>query len=96
MGDSSLIGRPTFGGLSTGLDTSALIDGLLALERQPLNRIRARRAEVDEQRGLMRDLNSKLLALRTAAQEIDNRNSTGNDFSTTEELLRYSGSSTNE
>lgn len=96
MGDLSLIGRPTFGGLATGLDTSALIDGLLALERQPLNRIRARRAEIDAQRGLMRELNTKLLALRTAAQEIDNRNATGTGFATSEELLRFSGSSTND
>lgn len=96
MGDSSLIGRPTFGGLATGLDTAALLDGLLALERQPLDRIRERRAAVDNQRSLVRDLNSKLLALRTAAQEIDNRNSTGSDFSTREEFLRFSGSTTNE
>ena len=65
------IGRPTFGGLATGLDTTALLDGLLAIERLPLQRIQARRDEIDTQRGLMRDLNTKLLALRTAAQAVD-------------------------
>ncbi len=92
----SSLGRPTFGGLATGLDTSALLEGLLAIERQPLSRIRARRAEIDNQRGLMRQLNTRLVALREAAQKLDNRNSAGTGAATSEEFLRYSGSSTNE
>jgi len=90
------IGRPTFGGLATGLDTNALLTGLLELERQPLLRIQGRRSEIDGQRGLMRDLNTKLMALREAAQELDNRNDTGSAASLDEEFLRYSGSSSNE
>lgn len=94
--DSSSVGRPTFGGLASGLDTSALLEGLLAVERLPLQRIEARRSEVDAERGLMRDLNTRLLALRNAAQKLDNRNSGGTDFSSNEEFLRYSGASSNE
>ncbi len=93
---SNLIGRPTFGGLASGLDTSALLEGLLAVERLPLQRIESRRAEISNQRSLMRDLNTKLLALREAAKSIDNRNATGTEASSNEEFLRYAGSTTNE
>jgi len=93
---TGLIGRPTFGGLASGLDTNALLSGLLEIERLPLNRIQSRRAEIANQRSLMRDLNTKLVALREAAQNLDNRNSAGTGASATEEFLKYSGSSTNE
>lgn len=94
--ETTLLGRPTFGGLASGLDTSALLQGLLAIERIPLQRIESRRAEISNQRSLMRDLNTKLLALREAAQEIDNRNSSGNAASTKEEFLRFSGTTSND
>lgn len=94
--ETSLLGRATFGGLASGFDTNALLEGLLAAERLPLQRIEARRSEIDSQRGLMRQLNTKLLDLRKAAQALDNRNSSGTDSATTEEFLRYSGSSTND
>ncbi|GEM_PF-5933562 len=93
---TGLIGRPTFGGLASGLDTNALLQGLLEIERLPLNRIQSRRAEISNQRSLMRDLNTKLVALREAAQGLDNRNTAGTDISATEEFLQYTGSSTNE
>ena len=94
--ETNSIGRATFGGLATGLDTNALLDGLLAIERQPLERLESRRAEIDRQRGLMRTLNTKLLALRDAARAIDNRTLTGSGVAFEEELLRYTGATTNE
>ena len=94
--ETSLLGRATFGGLASGFDTNALLEGLLNAERQPLLRIQSRRSEIDSQRGLMRQLNSKLLDLRRASQALDNRNTAGTDASTEEEFLRYAGSSSNE
>ena len=93
---TGLIGRPTFGGLASGLDTNALLSGLLEVERIPLTRLQSRRSEIQTQRNLMRELNTKLVALRDAAKALDNRNDTGSANSTTEEFLRYSGSSSNE
>ena len=90
------IGRPTFGGLASGLDTNALLSGLLEIERIPLNRIQSRRAELANERSLMRDLNSKLVTLREASQALDNRNESGSAASINEEFLKYTGSSTNE
>lgn len=93
---TGLIGRPTFGGLASGLDTNALLSGLLDVERIPLTRLQSRRSEIQTQRNLMRELNTKLVALRDAAKALDNRNDTGSANSTTEEFLRYSGSTSNE
>lgn len=93
---TGLLSRPTFGGLASGLDTNALLSGLLEVERLPLNRIQSQRSEIANQRSLMRDLNSRLVALREAAQALDNRNSAGTGVAATEEFLRYAGSSTNE
>ncbi|MBY0398869.1 flagellar filament capping protein FliD [Myxococcota bacterium] len=89
-------GRATFGGIASGLDTGAIIDGLMQIERQPLQRIQSRRNEVDAQRGLMRQLNTRLLALRDAARNLDNRNTRLTDDATNEEFLKYTSSSTNE
>lgn len=93
---SRISGRTTFGGIASGLDTNALLEGLMAIERQPLQRMERRRAEVDNQRSLMRQLNSRLLALRDAAANLDNRNTRRTDASISEELLKYSGSSSND
>ncbi|MEM9175870.1 MAG: flagellar filament capping protein FliD [Myxococcota bacterium] len=93
---TGLIGRPTFGGLASGLDTNALLSGLLEIERIPLNRIQSRRAELANERSLMRELNSRLVRLREASQALDNRNDSGSAASLTEEFLQYTGSSTNE
>jgi len=89
-------GRTTFGGIASGLDTNALLEGLMAIERQPLQRVESRRAEVESQRNLMRTLNSRLLALRDAARNLDNRNTRGSDNAVNEEFLKYTGSSTND
>lgn len=89
-------GRATFGGIASGLDTSAIIDGLMQIERQPLQRIQTRRNEVDAQRSLMRQLNTRLLALRDAARNLDNRNTKLTDNATSEEFLKFASSSSNE
>jgi flagellar hook-associated protein 2 len=89
-------GRPTFGGLASGLDTNALLEGLLQIERQPLNRIEARKSEIANQQSLMRQLNSRLLALRDSARTLDNRNTRLTNKATSEEFLKYTSSSTNE
>ena len=88
--------RPTFSGLATGLDTSALIENLLLIEREPLNRLEARRNDVADQQDLMQDLNTKLLALRDAAREIDNRGLFGSSESSDEEFLTYKTESSDE
>lgn len=57
----------TFGGLATGLDTNALIDGLMAAERLPLDRIQTKKQNLSSARDTISALTSKLATLKTAA-----------------------------
>ena len=56
------------GGLATGLDTATLIGQLMAVERQPVVRLEARRAQVEARVRALDDFASKLAAIRTAAR----------------------------
>ena len=84
------------GGLSTGLDTAALIDAFIRFERRPLDLVEARKASVEKEKGLFRDLNTKLQALSDAAAAIDNLNSTLSGPVLDEELLAFQVSSSKD
>ena len=60
------------GGLASGLDTAALIEALLTLERRPLQLVEQRKAQVEAQQTLHQELGTKVAALRDAASAIDN------------------------
>jgi flagellar hook-associated protein 2 len=59
-----------FGGLASGLDVNAIIDGLMKVERVPLDRLLARKASVDKAKDAVSDLSKKLAALRAAADTL--------------------------
>ena len=84
------------GGLVSGLDTNTLVEGLLALERRPLDLVTTRRDDLQAERSLFLDLNRRLDALRDAVAALDNRNSLLTGASFDEELLSYSASSSDE
>jgi flagellar hook-associated protein 2 len=84
------------GGLATGLDTNALIDALMELERRPLTTVENQKADVELQQSLFRSLNTMLLALRSAAAAIDNRTTGLSGASPEEELLAFKASSSDE
>ena len=88
--------RLTFSGLASGIDTAAIIEGLLGVERIPLQRVQAQRSAVEQQQGLIRQLNTLLLGLRTAAQAVDNRSDTLASTSPSEELLATAATSSSE
>ncbi len=58
-------------GLVSGLDTSALIKSLLQAERQPQVRLQAKRAESQRVVDVYQQLNTRLDALRTAAEKLN-------------------------
>src|SRR5688500_6388191 len=58
------------GGLSSGLDTEAIVGQLMALERQPRARLERKQAAVQARQDALRDIATKLKALKTAAQNI--------------------------
>jgi flagellar hook-associated protein 2 len=61
----------SFGGLATGLDTGAIIDALMEIRRQPIVRLQARQTLYESQKEALGTLKTKLLALQTAAKDLD-------------------------
>lgn len=57
-------------GLSTGLDTTAIIDSLLAVERLPQQRLEARRAKSQAASSELNSLRTSVTALRTTAADL--------------------------
>jgi flagellar hook-associated protein 2 len=84
------------GGLSSGLDTEALISAFIKFERRPLELVEQRKAEVENQKSLFRDLNTKMQALRDAAAAIDNQSSLLGGPTLDEELLEFQVGSSND
>jgi flagellar hook-associated protein 2 len=65
------MGTITFSGLATGIDTSSIIDQLVAVERLPITRLEAREKAANTRISTLSDLSTKLKALKTAAQKLD-------------------------
>jgi flagellar hook-associated protein 2 len=53
-------------GVATGLDTTAIINALMAVDKQPLNKMQAKQADYKTQISAWGDLSSSMSALRTA------------------------------
>jgi flagellar hook-associated protein 2 len=60
-----------FSGLATGLDTAALVDQLVALERVPANKLAGRKSDAGRRQSIVSDLITKLTALKTARTSLD-------------------------
>ena len=57
----------TFGGLATGINTAAIIDGLVAVERRPITLLQNQQARLSNKIKLYQELSGKLAGLKTAA-----------------------------
>lgn len=57
-------------GLASGLDTSAMIEGLMKLERMPLVNMEAHRKDLGNQQSVLRSINTKMTALKTAISDL--------------------------
>jgi flagellar hook-associated protein 2 len=55
------------GGLASGLDTEGLISRLMAAEQRPVTLLQSRKAKLDEKAAAFKELNGKLLTLKTQA-----------------------------
>jgi flagellar hook-associated protein 2 len=58
------------GGLATGLDTSALINQLMAVEQRPIAALQTRKLKLQAVSTAFQDLNGKLLALKSRADAL--------------------------
>jgi flagellar hook-associated protein 2 len=61
----------SFGGLASGLDTGSIISQLIAIRRIPITRMQEQQKTYEQQISALKDLKSKLLALREAAAALD-------------------------
>ena len=61
----------TFGGLATGLDTNALIDGLMAVEAIPLARNQAKQTSLSSAKSTLSSFLNTVVAIKTAAEGLD-------------------------
>jgi flagellar hook-associated protein 2 len=57
-------------GLTSGLDTSAIIDQLMAIERRPVQLMQQTQAKASSVLDKLRNLNTKMLALQTSAKTL--------------------------
>jgi len=58
------------GGLASGIDTSSIVEQLVALESRPLTQLRARQSGMKTQVSALADIMSKLSALATAVKDL--------------------------
>lgn len=61
----------TFSGLSSGLDTGAIVEKLVALERSSADALKSRQSDLTTQRSIVNSLSSAVAALGTAARGMD-------------------------
>jgi flagellar hook-associated protein 2 len=66
------MGLAGVGGLATGLDTDGIVSQLVAVERRPVTLLESRKATLEAQASGFSVLNTKLLALKTAADALAN------------------------
>src|SRR4051794_17079745 len=59
-----------FGGLASGLDTNTIVDQLMALERQPQNRLKLKQGQLDARKSTLTDVSTRLKNLKLAAQDL--------------------------
>lgn len=57
-----------FSGLASGIDTKAVIEALMAVERRPLLALESKKKSFEKQKSLFGDFETKLSKLRTAAK----------------------------
>ncbi len=77
------MGNITFSGLSSGIDSAAIIQQLVYAEQAPIRQYEQKRSDYQSQLSIIQSLNSKLQSLQTKAQDLD----------TIAEFLSYSASS---
>jgi len=61
----------TFGGLATGMDTGAIVEALMKIERQPIDRLEKDKSYFQNRLSAFTDFNSKLTDLKAKADAID-------------------------
>lgn len=60
----------SFGGLSSGLDTNAIVTQLMSIEKRPLVKIQSQQATLQNRKSLLSEISTKLSSLRSATSTL--------------------------
>jgi flagellar hook-associated protein 2 len=63
----------TFSGISSGLDTDSMVTAIMNAERIPQSRLKVKKAEIDVRQAAWADINTKMAAIKTAADALKSR-----------------------
>ena len=61
----------SFSGLGSGLDTDSIIEQLVAVERRPIELIQNRQIRLEQQKGVVQEINTKLLSLKGTVDKLN-------------------------
>ncbi len=88
-------GSINFSGLSSGLDTSQIIEDLMAIESKPLTALETRQTDLTKKKDAFTSMKTDLLAVKTAVSDLRNSSAFGvySASSSDEEALTLSASS---
>lgn len=60
----------SFSGLASGIDTAAIVDALMKLERMPIDRVKAQKTQLTAKQGVVQEINGLLGKLKDAAAKL--------------------------
>ena len=86
----------SFSGLGSGLDTDAIIQQLVDIERRPISLIQTRQARLEQQKSVVQEINSSLLTLAGSAEKLSDDDLFSIVKVTSDDTSRVSVSATNE
>ena len=61
----------SFSGLGSGIDTDSIIQQLIDVERRPILSIQRRQVRLEQQKGVIKSINSSLLNLKTSVEKLE-------------------------
>lgn len=61
----------SFSCLGSGLDTDSIIDQLVSVERRPIELIQNRQIRLEQQKGVVQEINTKLLSLKGTVDKLN-------------------------
>lgn len=96
VGNGAGIKSFALGGLASGMDTSAIISQLLSIDAQPVARMQAQEAKMQARLALYQDLNSKVLAVKTAVDGIKNADLYNSRSAATSDISILTSTATDE
>ena len=76
------IGGVTFGGLASGIDTKAVIDAIMAVERRPIQRLESRQSDLNSRKAALDEMRSKLDSFLASLRDLSSTSTLNSKIAT--------------